>query len=362
MTLVPGSLQIDIFVTNIPTDPKPMPSAGTDLERQTTPRPRLEPQRRSWTPGKHPATLHAPQMSQPSTSMEDVHLGTSDPAAPIHLAPVEEKSRRRVSQVSLSDDYNALLVYNPNPGSSGGSYGDGGLTGTSYEYEMGLGAGGHYLEDSTYDVLDYTHFNGDLDMEVAPAEDLFSRRLRKEGAIRRRKTRRLAMGYPNESWVDLGQQPEVASPTSEIDGGFSPLSSLHGHGDERGDDYSQFLTLGPGEPALTRKQARRVSIPAYLQQYEFDQRDPSKPRDKKADRASVSSIRESVVDLPMVQSMMPKTGKGARGEEAEIQFSEEELEDVLAMAEYAWPGRPMLDKLLQEEVDKANGAIVVACE
>ena len=359
MALVPGSLQVDIFVTNIPKDPKPIPSAGINPEQQTTPRPRPKPQRHSWTPGKHPATLHAPQMSLPSTSMEDVPLGTSNPS-PIYLAPVEEKGRRRVSQVSLSDDYNALLVYSPQPGSSGGSYGDGGLTGTSYEYEMGLGAGGHYLEDSTYDVLDYTHFNGDLDMEVAPAEDLLSRRLRKEGAIRRRKTRRLAMGYQNDSWVDLGQQ--VASPISETDASFSPLSSLHGHGGEQGDDYSQFLALGPGEPALTRKQARRVSVPAYLQQYELGQRDPSKPRDKKADRASVSSIRESVVDLPMVQSMMPKTGKGARGEEAEIQFREEELEDVLAMAEYAWPGRPMLDKLLQEEVDMAKGAIVVACE
>lgn len=353
MALVPGSLQVDIFVTNIPKDPKPMPSAGVDSEQQTTPRPGLEPQRHSWTPGKHPATLQAPQMTLPSTSMEDVPLGTE------HLAP----SRRRVSRVSLSDDYNALLVYSPRPGSSGGSYGDGGLTGTSYEYEMGLGAGGHCLEDSTYDVLDYTHFNGDLDVEVAPAEQLLSRRLRKEGAIRRKKTRRLAMGYQNDSWADLGQQ--VASPTSEIDPGFSPLSSLHGHGGEQEDDYSQFLALGPAEPALTRKQARRVSVPAYLQQYEFSQRDPSKPRDKKADRASVasvSSIRESVVDLPTVQAMMPKTGKGARGEEAEILFSEEELEDVLAMAEYAWPGRPMLDKLLQEEVDMAKGAIIVACE
>lgn len=59
--------------------------------------------------------------------------------------------------------------------------------------------------------------------------------------------------------------------------------------------------------------------------------------------------------------MMPKTGKGARGEEMEIQFSEEELEDVLAMMEYAWPGHPVLDKLLQEEVEMARGAIVVAC-
>jgi len=353
MTLVPGFLQVDIFVTNIPIDPKPMPPAGTDPRHQkSTPRPGPKLQRHSWTPGKHPATLHAPQMSQPSTSMEDVPLGTEHPA-PIHLVLLEEKGRRHMSQASPSDDYNTLLVHSPHPEPSGGAYGDGGLKGDSYDYEMGVGAGGHYQEDSTYDVLDYTHFNGDLDAEVAPAEDLLSRRLRMEGATRRGKTRKLAMGYQNDSWVDLGQL--VESPTSAE---FSPLSSLHGHGTEQGDDYSP---LGSVEPALTRKQARRVSVPAYLQQYEFAQRDPSKPR-VRADRASISSIRESVSDVSAVQSMMPKTGKGARGEEMEIQFSGEELEDVLAMAEYAWPGRPMLDKLLQGEVDMAKGPIVVACE
>ena len=30
------------------------------------------------------------------------------------------------------------------------------------------------------------------------------------------------------------------------------------------------------------------------------------------------------------------------------------------MTEYAWPGHPMLDKLLQGEVEMARGAIVVA--
>jgi len=39
-----------------------------------------------------------------------------------------------------------------------------------------------------------------------------------------------------------------------------------------------------------------------------------------------------------------------------IWFSTKELEDVLVMAEYyAWAGRPMLDKLLQEGVDRAKG-------
>ncbi|KAF9644193.1 hypothetical protein BDM02DRAFT_3122293 [Thelephora ganbajun] len=363
MALVPGSLKIDIFVTNIPKDPKPMPLSGTDPEkRKSGSRPGMEPKRHSWTPGKHPATLHPPLTLQPLSSMEDVSLGSGSPV-PVYLAPPEDRSRRE-SQVSISDYYNTLLMPNPHPSSSDERYGEGGLKGKDSDYEMGVG-GGHYQEDSTYDVLDYTHFNGDLDAETVPAEESLSRRLKQEGAARRRKTRKMTMEHQrqNSLWADLGQQ--VASPTLATSPSehtkSSSLPSIQGEGSERGRDHSRSLSLEVDESTLSGKQARRVSVPSYLQQQELGQRDPSKSRDKRADRASIISISESIMDLSTVQSMMPKTGKGARGEEIELQFSEEELEDVLAMTEYAWPGRPSLDKLLQEEVETAKGAIVVAC-
>jgi len=357
MALVPGSLQIDIFITNIPGDPMTMSPAGTNPKEKKPDPPSGS---KLQIPGKHYTALHTSRISQSLTDMEDVPLDFCPPV-PIYLVQPEEKSRWNRSRVSISDDYNTLLV--PSPiGFADGRYGSGGLKGKDYEYEMGVRSGGHFQEDSTYDILDYTHFNGDLDAEVAPAEELLSRRLRQEGAARRRKTRK-AMGYhsQNSPWVDFGQQ--VGSPTSAMGPEeyprFSPPSSLHSHESAREDRHSRALTLDVTEATLTGKQARRVSVPVYLQQYEFGQRDPSKPRDKSLDRAS---IRDSIVDVSAVQSLMPKTGKGARGEEMEIEFSGEELEDVLVMAEYAWPGRPRLDKLLREEVEKARGAIVVACE
>jgi len=361
MALVPRSLQIDIFVTNIPKDPIPI---GTELGQQPSLQSGSKPPRDSWTPAKHLATFYSLRMSQPSTSMEDIPLDSTSSTL-VHVVPHEERSRRDGFRVSASDDhdYNTLLTSGPRTGLFRGRYDGGGLKGKDYDYEVGLGSG-HYQEDSAYDVLDYTHFNGDLDAEVVLAEESLSRRLRQEGAARRRETRKMAMGYQSQddSRVDFGQQ--VASPTDitgpEEHAGSSPLSILHDHGGWRGSDDSG-MTPDLSETTLARKQARRVSLPPYLQQYELGLRDPSKPRDKKADRSSLSSIRDSIGDVSAVQSMMPKTGKGARGEEMEIQFSEEELEDVLAMAEYAWPGHPMLDKLLQEEVEMARGAIVVAC-
>ena len=358
MALVPGSLQIDIFVTNTPKDPKPMPPAGTDSEkRRPDSQSGSKPERHSWTPSKYSATLHTPQTSQPS-SMEDLPSNDSYPM--IYVTTPEGCG----SRVTLSDDHNTLLVPNPHIGLPGGRYGEGGLMGKDHEYEMGMGRDGDYQEDSAYDVLDYTHFDGDLDAEVLPAEDSLSRRVRQEGAVRRRKARKIALGYhTRDNSCVRGQQ--VASPMPVANPGWytksSPLSSLHGHGSGRERGRVHSLTLDVSEATLTGKQTRRVSVPVYLQQYEPGQRDSNEPRDKRADRASMVSIRDSVVDVSTVHSMMPKTGKGARGEEMEIQFSEEELEDVLAMAEYAWPGRPMLDKLLQEEVEMARGAIVVAC-
>jgi len=357
MALVPGSLQVDIFVTNVPNDPEFISPAGTVHDKQ---KPDPQPKRYSWAPERYPATLHAPRMSQPSTSMEDVPLD-SNPRIPTYIVPPEVESRQDRPRVSISDDYNALLVPSLEVGPSGGRYGNGGLE----EYELGLGGGGHYHEDTTWDVLDDTHFNGDLDAEVVPAEESLNRRLRREGAARRRESRETVMRYQsrNSSWMDPGQQlvsPMVVVSPGEYTKSSPPLSSLRGHGSRLGRDHSRSLTLDAGEVTLVGKEARRMSQPPYIQQYELGlgQRDPSKSRGKKTVRAS---MRHAVMDVSTVHSMMPKTGKGARGEEMEIRFSEEELEDVLAMAEYAWPGRPMLDKLLKEEVEMARGAIVVAC-
>lgn len=324
MALVPSSaLQVDIFVTNVPKDAPPMASAGTDGSRA----PRL-----SYTPGKSPIAWNAAGAS----SMEDVSL---DSRLPIHHVAPSDPSM---------DDRNSLLMPNPYDGMQGERYGDGGLRGQDYDYEMGLGgAPGHQRQDTGYDVLDDTHFNGDLDEDVIPAEESFNRRLKQEGALRRKMTRKMTMGHGHQApdqdalWVDLGHQ--MGSPTLMQPPGPGEFPSPPSGGDDE----------APG------KEGRLSSAPSYHQ---------SDPRAKRMGRASMSSmnsmnsIRDKIMDVETVQAMLPKTGKGARGEEVALQFTDEEVEDMLTMTEFAWPGRPMLDKLLKEEVDRAKGAIVVACE
>jgi len=66
-------------------------------------------------------------------------------------------------------------------------------------------------------------------------------------------------------------------------------------------------------------------------------------------------------DVESIYSQMPHTGVGAYGEEVKIEFDEQEIHDVSAVAEHARPGRPKLDRLLTEEVENARGSILVAC-
>ena len=305
------ALQVDIYVTKVPEN-KPMASTGTDA---------VKPPRISWMPSKDPLTMNTVGAS----SMEDVALDSHSRVG-VHVVDPSESS---------FDDHNSLLMPNPYDGMSGARYGEGGLQGTDYDYEMGVG---HSRQDTSYDVLDDTHFNGDLDEEVNPTEESFNRRLRQEGVLRRKMTKKMTMAQqPNQEhlWADLGQQ--IGSPALTLvptPGEFpSPPGSSDGH-----DDVSK------AKRDYTDPKVKSLSRPSM------------------SSMRSVNSIREKISDVPAVQALLRETGKGARGEEVSLHFTDEEVEDMLAMTEFAWPGRPMLGKLLEEEVNRANGSIVVACE
>ena len=275
---------------------------------------------------------------------------------PSHTPPLEEKSRWARTRGPINDDHNSLLIPDPHIGLSGEQYGDGGLRGDDHDYEMGVGS------SDRHHVLDYTHFDGDLDTEV-PGEESLSRILKQQGTARRKKTRKATMGYVSrsnstpsmESWVTT--QELVASPVGDTNP--LPLPLPHDFGADEGRGPTMVSSTNSFEEIPTETIARHISFASHLQPGELGLRNPSMPRDETGDRAS---IRGSIMDVSAVQSLMPKIGTGARGEEIKLRFSDEEMEDVLAMTEYAWPGRPMLDKLLQDEVEAARGAVVVACE
>ena len=293
-----SALQVDIFVTSR-VHKAPKPPPGTGGSK---------PPQLSWTPAKHPVT------SNPTgdSNMPDIPLD-SNSRVPIHLAPPSEGSHRRVS----IDDHN----FTPYDGVSGGQHDDGGLQPKDPDHEMGLGQ-----QDTTHDVLDDGEFDG-KDEEVIPGLESFNMRLRQEGVLRRRIARKTTAGRQGQG--DLGQRIESPGP-GELP---SPPHSPHDHEDiSRPDD-------------------------------ELGERDPT---DSISERASTSSSNSVGLmrDVAEVQATLPKTGRGARGEDVVLQFTDEEMEDMLVVAEFTQAGRPKLklDLFLKEEIERAEGAIIVACE
>jgi hypothetical protein len=49
-------------------------------------------------------------------------------------------------------------------------------------------------------------------------------------------------------------------------------------------------------------------------------------------------------------------------EEPQLELGEQEMRDISVMAEFARPGRPKVDMILRDEVSRAGGRIVAACE
>lgn len=50
------------------------------------------------------------------------------------------------------------------------------------------------------------------------------------------------------------------------------------------------------------------------------------------------------------------------GEQIKLELDEQEMQDVGFVAEHARPGKPRLERILEDEVRQAQGAIVVGCE
>jgi hypothetical protein len=63
-----------------------------------------------------------------------------------------------------------------------------------------------------------------------------------------------------------------------------------------------------------------------------------------------------------IRELMPRSGKGKHGEEVTLEPDEQEMADIDVVSEKTRPGKPLIDKILAEEVESAKGSVVVACE
>lgn len=311
-------LQVDIFVTNI----QPSPSSSRPLR--------------------------APSQS----------AGELLPLAP-PVARFTEENRSRPESPDVSDDeaYGGLVDL---------SY----YTGEDVQHEE------NGWDDGGQHELDLTNFDGDDDTQL-PGEAQLNHRFKKEGMIRRAKSRKVARAH---------RAPSPESPESDLEQNgtstYSKRVSAQSAYSQRSSMHSTVRLLPPQEAqhAAPRrpKPPLEVDIASASSPWISSPLSPTglsgsalhpkhhpritSPHRPESPFPSASSLFDSRSDVSSVYAMMPQTGVGAYGEEVKIDFDVREIHDVSVIAEHARPGRPKLDRLLAEEVANSRGSVIVACK
>jgi hypothetical protein len=333
MDMVPNSiLQIDIFVSNIDIKPNNRLSVLSDHESMLA---------------RSPAEL-APPTAQ--------FMGRGRSGSNSSVDSVQSPAN---SMVDLS--------YINNGNGSASNFGD-------VYHSNELGHEGH--------VLDYTNFDGEVDTR-SPSEVKISKRLQKEGKIRRAKSRRTAaaatakMDLEGRSKAgDVGQD-RMAPPRTGLGaprsgraspapgnvlppGAYSsrPLSSFNPqYGGSSADQYRSPEALVPPADQFNQNPKRFSAggLPSQGQGGHWQENS----------RLSVASFG----DISRAMSPSPTPGtESVRGlmqmsdNEPHLEIDDQELEDVQVVSEMARPGKPKIDRILADEQGRSKGAIAVACE
>ncbi|OJT15719.1 hypothetical protein TRAPUB_4617 [Trametes pubescens] len=346
MDIVPNSeLQIDIFVTNV----KPVPP----LKRAPPPT------RLSFVP--------PPKPTEKTTELE-----------PPHPVFVQEASpRSSISSEDSGEDTDVDLSY---------------YTG-GYEEEGELGHEEH--------ILDLTNFEGDNDTAL-PGEAQFNLSVKQEGRARRRNTRRMTMAVmakheliykatelqfdsPGQSSAQLVRAslppintdassssrrpnldinvtdvslnsrgpltPITATPLTATPNSAHPLIDPFRDAGMSSPRHSRNLSA-PGYGASTPA-SRRVSQALSEQSVET----PITPASRFGSRSRLSVW----TDTDSFAALVPGGDVEAVREQLRLDLDDTEVDDVGTVAERARPGKPKLDRILADEVERAKGAVAVAC-
>jgi hypothetical protein len=228
----------------------------------------------------------------------------------------------------------------------------------------------YYMGDYTMDGelgheehrLDFTNFDGDNDDRVR-GESTLNRALKKEGTVRRAITRKKKEPRRpkrfSEARVDSRQgrppnlptfpeedgQPQPSPLTQPLESPASSCDALGRH--HAAANKSSHLFIQSIDPPM----------PHALSSIELDRpgyEDGYKEGPQHIKRMSTISI---VSQESSRQALIREVA-----EEPQLELGEQEMQDITVMAEFARPGRPKFDMILRDEVGKAGGRIVVACE
>ena len=231
----------------------------------------------------------------------------------------------------------------------------------------------YYMGDFTMDGelgheehrLDLTNFDGDNDDRVR-GESTLNRALKKEGTVRRAITRKKkesrrpkrfsaakvdsrpgSLRLPNlPTFVEEDGQPLPSPPAQHLECPVAPSGDAFGLHYTTATKSSNLFIQSIDTPVPLAPSAIELDKSGYEDGY--------KEGSQHIKRMSTMSIASQESSR---QALMREVV-----EEPQLELGEQEMRDITVMAEFARPGRPKIDLILRDEVGKASGRIVVACE
>ncbi|KAG8940828.1 hypothetical protein FRC04_005009 [Tulasnella sp. 424] len=275
----------------------------------------------------------------------------------------------------------------------------------------GRGGSSKSVEDSDDGhVLDLTNFDGDDDTYV-PGEKNLSLKLRKEGRLRRAKSKKVAVAV--QAKADLEKKAaalaagEVDQPTARVvppsaykspakaknwdptdvllsptqraanipADGFESHSGLNTPAAKWGSATPRTITPRLEDGPLSPTHGAFSPIPTHARNLSSMDANRSSVADSFADRVHSPGPYDHTFDSKTLgesestRHLMPHTyadistptTPGTRIDDVPLDMDDEELDDLAVVSETARPGKPKLDKILHDEVERAKGAVAVAC-
>lgn len=250
-------------------------------------------------------------------------------------------------------------------------------------------------------VLDLTNWEGDDDTGL-PGEAQFHLSIKKEGRWRRVFSKRGSFGAsrtkenlklglgasqadldgPSHSTVQLVKKrdpppiitnlpPPIHSSSDGASGSRSSIDTAMLHQSQsiegRPDSYASLKTPNSAAPLLDSARSPLSPFPPSSSvsgagRKRFSQLSHISERNSAFHPPRSLSRLSQWTDTDTFAALVPRGEVESVREQLRLNLDEREAEDVGVMAEHARPGKPKFDRILADEVERAKGAIAVACE
>lgn len=228
-------------------------------------------------------------------------------------------------------------------------------------------------------IIDLTNFEGETDLAIG-GEDVFNRRVMKTGKARRAKTRKAAK--VNTAKKELEERSALATLEGRGRQGRHHMQSSSGDmlSPEAIPDRRRSARSYMSQMSVSDSGMRASSRPSSRQGSRPPSRAPSPTLDgnKRLSTHSRMTVSDHMgsEDPTLEHGFSPYHKElGMSGENASLrglvtdtddlvrlEVEEAELRDVSVVSEHTRAGRPKLERILSDEVETANGSILVTCE